>query len=124
MRPWPASGCSTASGSSPASSAASRWSPPSVRFPTKRRLASCYRVHGFAYGYSIMEATCPSGIRPTNVMHAQDPNGLAAFPRATGFLTRLACAELARTGVELAPLLQRAGLSARLIDDGDAWLSV
>jgi len=57
-------------------------------------------------------------------MRANDEEGRPAFPRAAGILTRLAYAELTRAGVEGEPLLQKAGLTARQIDDRGARLSV
>ena len=57
-------------------------------------------------------------------MPAEEQKERAALPRDVGLLTRLACAELKRAGVEREPLLQKAGLTARQVDDRDAWLSV
>jgi AraC-like DNA-binding protein len=47
-----------------------------------------------------------------------------SVPSATGGITRLACARMREAGVQLAPLLSRAGLALEQIDDRGARLKV
>jgi AraC-like DNA-binding protein len=46
------------------------------------------------------------------------------LPSADGVLTRLACARARAAGIELDPLLRKAGLTCRQIDDGHLRISV
>jgi AraC-like DNA-binding protein len=46
------------------------------------------------------------------------------MPTATGGITRLVCARLREAGIELTPLLSKAGLTVEQIDDRSAWLTV
>jgi AraC-like DNA-binding protein len=55
-------------------------------------------------------------------MRAETTGG--SLPSAGGKITRLACAELAATGIELQPLLRQAKLTLRQIEDQAARLSV
>jgi AraC-like DNA-binding protein len=49
---------------------------------------------------------------------------LSAVPSTAGAMTRLACAKLTEAGIELTPLLERAGLTREQIDDDKARIPV
>ncbi len=53
-----------------------------------------------------------------------DPKRLGALPTATGHMSRIACARARRAGVELKPLLKKAGVTSQQINDRDARLTV
>ena len=53
-----------------------------------------------------------------------DPARSPALPSASGGITRLACTRAAAAGIELTPLLKRAGLTIEQIDDPDVRLTV
>jgi AraC-like DNA-binding protein len=57
-------------------------------------------------------------------MHSPDANRLGTFPSATGGIARLAYAQLKEAGVELEPLLKKAGLTLHQIEDPGARLRV
>jgi AraC-like DNA-binding protein len=48
----------------------------------------------------------------------------ASLPKATGGISRLAAMRVAQEGIDLGPLLRKANLSPRLIEDRDARISV
>jgi Arabinose-binding domain of AraC transcription regulator, N-term len=48
----------------------------------------------------------------------------SAIPSTAGAITRRACAALGEAGIELAPLLARAGLTRQQVDDDHARISV
>src|SRR5215468_571037 len=53
-----------------------------------------------------------------------EPRRLGAVPTAAGIITRLACERAQAAGIELEPLLKRAGLTKQQVEDVDARLSV
>jgi AraC-like DNA-binding protein len=53
-----------------------------------------------------------------------DEKHIMQVPSSGGLLTRLACARIREAGIELAPLLKRARLTARQIDEPGARLAV
>jgi AraC-like DNA-binding protein len=57
-------------------------------------------------------------------MHSPDVRHLGALPSATGGIARLAFAKLKETGAELEPLLKKAGLTLREIEDPEVRLRV
>ena len=57
-------------------------------------------------------------------MHASDLTRLDSLPNATGGIARLACARLREAGIELAPLLTKAGLTVEQVDDHSVRLKV
>jgi hypothetical protein len=45
-------------------------------------------------------------------------------PSAAGTLSRLACARAREAGIEVAPLMAKAGVTSRQVEDDNVWLSV
>ena len=63
--------------------------------------------------------------RPTaNIVNDVDTRRLGALPTATGGIARLAYARARRAGIELRPLLQKAGLTDHQVKDSGARLPV
>lgn len=58
------------------------------------------------------------------IVHDVDAKRLGALPTATGGIARLAYARAQEAGVELGPLLKKAGLTDRQIKDSDVRLNV
>ena len=73
----------------------------------------------------MRENACSAG--STGAQPATGPGALgnfASLPTAAGGITRLAAARLSAAGVDLAPLLERAGLSLAQVEDRNARLGV
>jgi AraC-like DNA-binding protein len=49
---------------------------------------------------------------------------VGARPSAAGTLSRLACARAREAGIEVAPLMVKAGVTSRQVEDDKVWLSV
>lgn len=62
--------------------------------------------------------------REGNIMHHPGAKRLGALPSAAGSITRLACAQAKAAGIELEPLLKKAGLTAPQIDNPGIRLRV
>src|SRR5215467_8863898 len=56
-------------------------------------------------------------------MHDLEPKRLGAIPTAAGLLTRLAYERAQAAGIELEPLLKKAGLTKQQVEDVDARIS-
>src|SRR5262249_31266380 len=69
---------------------------------------------------------CPDGSTMSNGTSSalNSEQDLASIPMAGGGLSRLAIARLKSAGVEVAPLLKRAGLTPEVIADPEKRLSV
>src|SRR4051812_27001801 len=55
-------------------------------------------------------------------MHGHHIRTLGALPRASGYLTRLACGQAKRAGIDVSPLLQEVDISQRQIEDTEERL--
>lgn len=60
----------------------------------------------------------------TRIVRDTDPEPLVSLPSATGGISRLACARAEKAGLEIEPLLRKAGLTIQQIQDRDARISV
>jgi AraC-like DNA-binding protein len=58
------------------------------------------------------------------ILQDVDPKRLGAIPTATGGIARLACARAEQAGLDLKPLLRKAGLSDQQIEDRAARVTV
>ena len=56
--------------------------------------------------------------------NAAEPTHIDSVPSATGGIARLVSARIRESGIELAPLLSKAGLTVEQIDDRNARLKV
>src|SRR5271163_925784 len=63
-------------------------------------------------------------LESTNIVSDVDNKRLGTLPTATGAIARLACACARRAGIELKPLLKKAGLTHQQINDRAARLAV
>ncbi len=64
------------------------------------------------------------GYERGKLIHDLEPKHVGAIPTATGTVTRLAYEQAQAAGVELEPLLKKAGLTKRQVEDADTRLSV
>ena len=55
-------------------------------------------------------------------MHGHHVRSLGALPRASGYLTRLACGQAKKAGIDVKPFLQEVDISQRQIEDTEERL--
>jgi AraC-like DNA-binding protein len=99
-----------------------------ARVPSQARLRGVFICANLRLGLVILgQAVVAAGhpkVSSTKIVSNVDTKRLGALPTATGAIARLAYARARRAGIDLKPLLQKAGLTYQQITDRGARLAV